>query len=194
MKHHKYTDEQIEFLRENVKGHSYKEIQEMFNKQFNLNLKITQIGSSIKRYNLSNGVNSKFQKGNKPLHSWQKGQQISVETQFKKGNIPVNYKPVGSERVNADGYVYIKIKDPRTWKPKHNVLWEQHHGPIPKNHCVIFADGDRLNVTIENLILITRSQLLIMNRQNLINENPEFTKTGVLIASVIQKRSKRKKK
>ena len=33
-------------------------------------------------------------------------------TWFKKGHIPANYRPVGSERVNADGYIEVKVADP----------------------------------------------------------------------------------
>ena len=40
------------------------------------------------------------------------------------------------------------------WQSKHSLLWEQHHGrKVPKGHIVMFADGDRRNFDINNLML-----------------------------------------
>lgn len=37
----------------------------------------------------------------------------------------------------------------------HRVVWEYHNGEIPKGHHVHHIDGNRLNNSIENLILVT---------------------------------------
>ncbi|WP_083612210.1 HNH endonuclease [Paenibacillus sp. P32E] len=36
---------------------------------------------------------------------------------------------------------------------------------VPKGHAIIFGDGDRQNFDPNNLILITRGQLAIMNKR-----------------------------
>ena len=79
-----------------------------------------------------------------------------AETQFKKGNVPHNWRPVGSERVNVDGYIEIKVSGPKKWMMKHRYVWQQHYGEIPKGSMVIFKDGNRLNTDIDNLMLITQ--------------------------------------
>lgn len=38
---------------------------------------------------------------------------------------------------------------------KHRFLWETANGPIPKGHKVIFADGDKTNITLDNLIMVS---------------------------------------
>ena len=93
--------------------------------------------------------------------TWNKGKHFcaggrSIETQFKKGHIPKQWRPVGSERVNKDGYIEIKVKEPRTWMLKHRYIWQQHHGEVPKGSMVVFKDGNRKNTDISNLLLITR--------------------------------------
>ncbi|MHB8308668.1 MAG: HNH endonuclease signature motif containing protein, partial [Candidatus Desulforudaceae bacterium] len=117
------------------------------------------------------------------------------ETQFKPGRLPHNYKPVGTERVNADGYVDIKIQDgnaQKNWKGKHLVVWEERHGPVPKGHAVIFGDGNRRNFEPSNLILVSRQQLAVLNKKNLIQNSAELTKTGIIIADIFRKISDRK--
>lgn len=64
-------------------------------------------------------------------------------------------KPLGSERVYADGYVWIITEHGR--KQKHRVVWEQAHGPIPHGYMVKFRDGNPLNCELENLYLVSRA-------------------------------------
>lgn len=58
---------------------------------------------------------------------------------------------------------------------------------------VIFADRNKRNFDLDNLILVTDSEALIMNTNKLIYEDAELTKTGSLIAKVIDKTNKLKK-
>lgn len=67
------------------------------------------------------------------------------------------------------------------------------YGKIPKEHKIIFADGNKLNVDPNNLILVTNSEELIMNKNKLRYDEAELTKTGSLIAKVIDKTHKVKK-
>lgn len=40
----------------------------------------------------------------------------------------------------------------------HHLIWEEHNGPIPKNYYVLFKDGNKDNVVIENLQLMQREE------------------------------------
>jgi len=64
---------------------------------------------------------------------------------------------------------------------------------LPKGHAIIFADGNRENLDIDNLILVSRRQLLILNQHKLIQDNAELTKIGVNIAKLQEKINERKK-
>lgn len=105
-----------------------------------------------------------FTSGHTPAN---KGKKMSPElyakcapTMFKKGHIPGNHREVGSERVNKDGYVEIKVAEPNKWKAKHRVIWEAANGPVKKGYNVQFKDGNPKNITLENLYLISRAQQL----------------------------------
>jgi hypothetical protein len=73
----------------------------------------------------------------------------------------------------------------KRWALKHRVVWEQHHKKkIPKDSVIIFADGDKNNLSIENLICVTRNELKVLNKCRLISSVPELTKTGLNIAKI----------
>lgn len=92
------------------------------------------------------------------------------ETQFKKGQFPVNRDPdfyvLGALRVSTDGYVEMRTSfdhGGKGWTPLHRILWEDEHGPIPKGHVLRFKDGEKLNVCLENLELITLAENCLRN-------------------------------
>lgn len=196
---HKFTEEQIKFIREIAPGRYAAEITEMVNNRFNLELKVSQIETCKRNHKIRSGIDSRFQKGMIPANKGKKGSMSPEQyekckaTMFKKGQVPQNHKPVGSERIDREGYVLIKVAEPNKWRPKHRVLWEKVNGPIPEKHRLIFADGNRQNITLDNLILVSYAQSFIMNQKNLFKNDQELTKAGVAVAKVLDKVNKRKK-
>ncbi|MEG2412592.1 MAG: HNH endonuclease signature motif containing protein [Clostridium sp.] len=191
---HKYTREQSEFITENVIGVSNAKLTEIFNSRFETNLEKVQIKNYKNRNHLSSGLDGRFTKGHVPANKGIKGviYEGSKKTWFKKGSTPVNHRSLGSERVTVDGYTEIKVAEPNKWRLKHQILHEECVGPIPRNHAVIFGDGDKSNFDISNLILVSRQQLLILNRNKLIQNDANLTRTAVIIADLYQKISRRK--
>jgi hypothetical protein len=201
MSNRKYSIEHIEWIKNKIPGCHFKELTNMFNTQFGMNLKVSTMISLADRHGLHNGIDSRFnkgweptqfKKGHIPFNKGKKGTGGWEPTQFKKGNMPVNHREVGSERINVDGYIEIKVAEPNKWRLKHNVIWEEHNGPVPKGHAVIFGDGNTLNCDPNNLILVSRQQLLTLNRKKLIQNDADLTRTGVIIADLYQKISVRK--
>ena len=198
---HIWSEEEKKYLKEITPGKHYKEIQELMKNKFNLEFTMNQIKGAICRYKLNTGFTGRFQKGDIPFNKGKSQKDYmsaeSIEktkrTRFKKGQPPINWRPVGSERITKDGYTEIKIAEPNVWELKHKVLWEREHGSIPPKHVVIFADGNKENLDINNLMLISREKLLIMNTNELIKKDAELTKTGALIADVIIKTREMKK-
>lgn len=195
MKPHRYTPSQKDFLAGFVPGHSHKEIMQEFNNQFCECLELRQISAYIKNNKLNTGRTGRFEKGHIPFNKgkknlWKGGE----ETQFKKGDMPHNHVEVGTEVMNADGYWQVKVAEPNVWKLKHRLIWERLHGPIPSGHAIIFADQNRNNFQEDNLLLVSRSQLVRMNQNGLIKENADATKAGVVIAELITKTTEAKKR
>lgn len=181
----KYTDEMIEFLKEVTPGKTYKEITELFNKKFNLGVTAEIIKSLLSRKKIHTGTRGcLYKKGSIPWNKGKRGCMGANKTSFKKGNRPKNWKPIGTERI-IDGYTFIKIADPRKWALKHRIIWEEYHKKnIPRGSVIIFADGDKSNLSIENLICVTKNELKVLNQCRLISSVPELTKTGLNIAKI----------
>ena len=192
---HKWTKEEIEYLKEITPGHHHKEILDLMNEKFEYQFGLKQVAGAIKRYNLKTGFTGHFKKGSEPWNKGTKGLTGPNRTSFKKGETTQpNYRCVGSERINRDGYVEVKIKDPATWELKHRVVWEKHYGKVPKDHNVIFLDKNRNNFNIDNLACISRQELLMLNRHRLNSENAEITRMGISLAKLMSKSSEVKKK
>ncbi len=184
---YRYTEEQKQFIRDHVEGRTSNELTDMFNRHFDTDLKVSQIRSFKKNNGLKGGVNTRFKKGQAPFNKGKKGVGGWKPTQFKKGHKPHNYKPIGTERINSDGYIDIKIADPNKWKAKHLLIWEEANGPVPEGYAVIFGDGNPRNFDLDNLVLVSRQQLLVMNRKGLIQKDADLTRTGVIVADIYRK-------
>jgi hypothetical protein len=111
------------------------------------------------------------------------------ETQFKKGNHPHTWRPVGSFRFSKEGYLQQKVTDtgypPKDWRAVHNLIWEDAHGPIPPLHAVCFRDGDKSNIELENLELISRAELM---RRNTVHNLPKELVEVIQIKAAIKHR------
>lgn len=191
---HKYTPEEIEFLKQISLGKYNSEITKLFNQEFNLNLSEKAIAGTRKRYKIKSGIDSKFKQKQSPWNKGTKGVHKGGEaTQFKKGHRPHNYKPIGYERISKSGYIEIKIAEPSKWVSKHVIIWEERNGKVPKGHVVIFADTNKRNFDIDNLILVSRRQLLIMNGKQLIKKDADYTKVGANIAKLEEKINQKSK-
>ena len=182
----KYTNEMIEFLKEVTPQKTYKEITELFNKKFNLDVTAEKIKSLLSRKKIYTGTKGcLYKKGKVPWNKGKNGYMGANRTSFKKGHKPKNWRPVGSERVDKDGYTLIKIAEPRSWCLKHRLIWEEHHKmKVPLGQAIIFGDGDKTNFSIENLICVSRKELRVLNKFGLIKNDAELTKTGLNVAKI----------
>ena len=116
---HKYSAEEHQFLIDNVKGITLKELTRRFNEKFNTNLTENAISNQKTKLCIRSGiVGGQFPKGHIPANKGKKGYMSPEQyekckaTMFKKGTIPANHRPIGSERIdNRDGSILIKIQD-----------------------------------------------------------------------------------
>ena len=192
-KQHKWTDEEKEYLASIVKGSTYKEITEKMNDKFEYDFSEEQIKGAMARYKLATGTGGYFKKGSTPWNKGLKGYMGANKTSFKKGTIPPNQVPIGTESITKGGYIKVKVGEPNKWKLKQRYIYEQHYGEIPNNYNVIFTDGNKMNFDIDNLIAVSKSEMLILNNNNLRFEDKELTKVVVNVAKVIDKAKKRNK-
>jgi len=164
-----YTKEEIQFVKKNIKGRSYAEMRILFNKQFRLRLTKKQFDTLMYKHKIRNGIPSSHYTKGKKHKGW-------------------NAKPIGYERIQM-GYVWVKVTNKKyagtkNWKPKQVAVWEKEHGKVPKGHAVIFADGNNRNFNLNNLLMISRGHLGILNKCGLISNQKELTVAGIQIADI----------
>lgn len=130
-----------------------------------------------------------FQPGHVPAHRPPKGVRFSPATEFKPGCIrgaaARKWRPVGTitlrhdkppkrlrGRKRMEGMPpwrgkprwWIKVRDDglpwHRWIPLARHLWREAHGPIPAGKFVVHADGNTLNDSLANLLLVDHAQHL----------------------------------
>ena len=182
------TREQGAWIQKTYLTHSRKETLALFNEKFGADLKDSQLKTFLRNHRMHSGRTGRFRKGHTPhnagVKGWTAGGNAS-KTQFKKGCKPVNHRPVGSTRIcSKDGYVIMKVSEPGKWRPKHTVEWEKINGPVPRNHCLWFKDGNRENWKPENMMLISRAQMAVINKMGLGNTPEEAKDSVILLADI----------
>ena len=145
------------------------------------------------------GIPTRFKSGHTPWNKGMKGLDIGGHaTWFKKGHrggkAMYLYQPIGTERISKDGYLQRKINDDlplqRRWRLVHLLVWEAANGPAPPNHAVVFKDGNKQNIVLDNLELISRAELMRRNSHH--QYGPEVSKLVQLRGALTRQINKRK--
>lgn len=196
----KYPVEMREYIRGIAWGRSYKEIMQLVNDRFgDGTISLRNLHTYLKNHKIKTGRTGYFKKGMVP---WTKGKtrdQIvkdpekrkhSEATQFKKGNVSANWIPVGTVVKNRDGYLMRKRQNEGTqwerWELLHRAIWEEHNGPIPEGMKISFKDGNKENCDIENLMIVTKGEHVLLTTLKLRSEDPDLTEAGLQVVRIIQ--------
>jgi hypothetical protein len=189
-----------EFIRENAPGNGPKLMTTLLNNAFGTSYTTGQIDAYYNNHKVSSGLTGRFEKGCVSHNKGKKGYCAPgcEKGWFQKGHDNGKTKPVGSERIDCkDGYVLIKTADSKAYRPKHKVIWEAAYGPVPPGHIITFIDGDKLNVDLSNLRLITMAENAIMNKFSIRGSTAEELDTALLVVKatrIAHRRTKERKK
>lgn len=193
-RHKLLTKEQDAFVRASYKQMPTHGVTDALNKKFGTDFVVNQIEAYINNHRILSGRTGCFEKGNTPWNNGTKGHGLTVANpgSFKPGNVPATIKPLYYERLSKDKLIEIKVPIPHERKgtatqymPKQRWVYEQHHGPIPDGYVVSFLDGDRANFEPENLIALSRAEMLRLN-QNGYRYIHDDLKPSVLVLSRLQ--------
>jgi len=146
-----YTEEQLQFVARAFEGRRIKELADMFNERFSPPVTHGQMRYLVHRRRARTVYAAGF----------------NTTSYAKRSLCPKTLKFVKTEGGGR--------------RPKHLVLWEDTHGKVPQGHFVIFADGDRRNVTLDNLLLVTRAEAVSLGWQRLVSSDAGLTKLGLAV-------------
>ncbi len=149
----KYPEGMAEYVASIAQGKSTAELVEAVNRKYGAGtIGIRQMKAYKKNHGINTGLTGQFEPGSTPAN---KGKKMSPEayekcapTMFRKGQTPVNHKPVGTESVRRNYkrnqmFVYVKVAEPNIWRMKHIMEWEKHNGPVPKMGSYMSMSGMR---------------------------------------------------
>jgi hypothetical protein len=199
----KYTPKQIQFIRDNAGGRSREEMLDMFNRRFGLSVNKSQLKSIFDRHGIHNGTSRRFtpeeiqfirdnireNNGTELLEMFNRRFAIPITknqllTMCWNRKLYMHRKDVGTERV-YHGYVFVRTTGYPRWKIKHRIVWEAANGPVPEGHAVIFADGNKTNFALENLLLVSQQELAVMNNRGFVFPDGDLSRAGKAVADLI---------
>jgi hypothetical protein len=166
--HRRYPDE----LTENIARDLGRPKHQVYGKAYALGLKKSEVffaSSAAKRLDGKIGAAGRFKKGHIPANKGMKGVCAPgcVPTQFKKGHKPHTWAPIGSERISKEGYLQRKLTDTgvtrRDYVAVHHIIWREAGRDIPQGFRLTFKDGNKKNIVLENLELVSIADMMRRN-------------------------------
>ncbi len=169
-----------------------KEIASLINQKFGLNMNDRQVSRLRQKHNFPSTNNGRFKKGNIPFSKGTKGLMKPNSSSFKKGNKPSNQAPIGTEVIKTDGYIWVKVNDnpgshnkAKRWKQKSHIVYEQHHNiEIKSDERVVHLNQDKLDTSINNLVLVNTKHLAVMNRSRTITDFAQLNSIAITTAKI----------
>lgn len=145
-----FTIAQVEYLK-SIAHMPNRDMCAMFNSKFGENKSERSMKDFCYRNRLIKGLNSgRFKKGQIP---WNKDSSVNIARK----------KPSGHEWVDCDGYTWVKVDGIRKMVLKHRHIWESVNGKIPEGSMIVFKDKNRSNCNIDNLMIVSRPELVRYN-------------------------------
>lgn len=154
-----YTEEQREWLAENLPKYGRKEACRMFNEKFGETRTVRAMKSFASNY----------------------GTHVNEDVWKRMATENVNknkLREVGSIRIDH-GRPMVKVGGEARWQFLNRVTYEKEHGKIPQGYCIMHLDNNPMNCDIDNLVAVERSVLMTMTGANLKSEFPEVTKVAI---------------
>lgn len=149
-----YTDEEVEFVKNNYGMLGAKACAEQMNCDINRVYGIAHCALGIKM----------------------------TKEEFKKhvNVFEARYPTWTIKPAKADCSEYV-IKTDNGWEHLGRYVWEQHYGSVPDGHYVVFLNRDPSDARIENLMAVPKGVVGGMNYADLWSENPQITKARLMV-------------
>ena len=163
-----FTDEQVEFIRENIQTMSTRQCAEAFSAFFAEPLGQTELRRVMHR----NGIQASKKRNDFAPIGAERYSEYYQCVMVKVGGYRCNKGDSRSER---------DYKRNVNWKLKQNLVWEQTNGKeLPWRWVVVFLDGNRMNCNPDNLYAVPLNVVGTIEKMRMHSENPEIYKTALI--------------
>ena len=198
-----FTEEQRQWFLANQEHKQAIQVADEMNQIFGLSLSAKQIREDRKSHRIKSNFNSSLLKtiDNK----WNKKTLEQMQnTMFKVNRSAHNTSAVGTvKKIRIGTYYYwmVKVDDKpyaaknENWIQLHRVLYQIYHScKLNEEDVILFADGNRDNMSENNLVKISKATRMRMNNLNRITDNSDVTKSYVNLTNLELAISKKKRK
>lgn len=168
----KYTDEQLDFLREVIPGRSLSQVNDLYEGRFGTRLTRAALCNLRTKLGVYCGVNAgRFRKGQEPPNKGRTWDEMGISeesrermraTQFRPGLLPWNARPLldvrtvgnlGGETNEIHVGLHRRERANDQWIPLAQFNWMQaNHQDWPDDHKALHIDGDPLNDDADNIM------------------------------------------
>ena len=211
--YHKYTQEEKDFIKQNVDNISVKELTKKFNEHFNLDLRTNQIKRMKEHMHVLNNKRHNFTKIEKKFieENWNKMSATNIARLFNNrfgANMSrrkiLNYaevhklktkdftRPEGYEKLQKNRGSY-QIKTKNGFVQKSRYIYEKHNGKLPEDYVVLFLYGNNKICDINNLCAVPKAYFHYLCTRGLFFKDKETNKTAIMSTDLLFKAKKRKK-
>lgn len=176
-----WTREMINYIITNLNNCSYNSLAKEMSAKFNCYITASSLEHKASRVGLKKDL------------SMIKNYARPNMGRFKKGKASSRRKPIGFERKDSEGNIWIKYAHPDKFMRKARWIYIQHYGKIPKGYNVIQLNGNKLDFRIENLKALSNADLALFNKANIDpkgNDNIAVIKMDVV--SIYKNRKEKK--
>ena len=198
-----YSDDEIALMKKLRPSTECKELADILTKTFSIKRTESGIQRKCIELGLTGPTDGKYKNGHKVWcqdmnydefrshytnETWEnyKKKPEGYNKKFNVGDISTKLGSANSDK----RYYYMKVSSDKNlpkreqWKPLQRIVWEQHYGPIPKDHIIIFLDGDSMNCDISNLACVDKATGMSMSKNRLYSVEPIITKVGIRICEI----------
>jgi hypothetical protein len=164
---------------------------EQFNRKFGTNRTVSGIKAFCNARGYNSSSNGRFEKGH---ISWQTGlrggefkshyTEESFQRMLERAVQGNRTKKIGDEII-IDGVPWVVtslapgVPFHNRRQPKRRVVWEQIHGEIPSDHCVVCLDGNQMNCDPSNLYCMSTKFRPILGKNHWWFGNAEMTLAAI---------------
>jgi hypothetical protein len=183
-----FTKEQRDILTAYIPGHHMNEIQQFIQEQFRVTYSLKQVGAYCQNHKVRTGFSGQFGKERSPVpySPFKPGKHISPATEFKKGQASIKTLPIGTRRDKKDGVTWVKVSNvgSHRWRMEKTLVWEKANGPIPDGAVIKLIDGNPKNIAPDNLMLMTKAEVLRYNRRGFNTTNQTINRAALNLAKL----------